>query len=816
MFLGLVYNASLLLAMVLIFDLLTEKFETNRPIVWKIIAGLILSGVGLGVMLTNWELIKGVVFDTRSVLIGVMGLYFGWIPTLIVMLMTSAFRIYQGGAGVLMGVPVILVSGLIGLVWRAFRFNSLYKLSWIELYIFGLIVHGGMLLCTQLLPGDLRQTVLSQIWFPVMTIYPMATMMLGVLLSNRLKRDYVKRELELSEDKYRTLIDQAVDGVFVLDRDGYFSLANKKLCEMLGFSHDEITKLNIVETYVPEERESAKKRLSQLNKGEELRFSRKLLRKNGEILLIEANAKKLSDGRLHAVVRDVTSREQAQEYLRESEEKFSKVFKTSPYIIIMTRADDGKIVEVNDAFSRLSGYTRKEAMEGTSIGLNLWADIHDREAVLKEITKGKVITNREYKFRKKDGEVLVGSFSSQIIIVKGIPYILAIIEDISKRIEDETKLAKVNSEILTEKRKLEAILRDMGDAVFVTDSNKNIILANKAMERLFGLKEKEMIGRNIEEALALSYESTGEKPTDLISTVFEKRKQAKPVEKLVINNKSGSSVSVDGVASPIIDEKKNLIGTVWVLRDVSKERELQKMRADFISMASHQLRTPLTGIKWFVELLGENATKMPIGQVQEYVQKIGESSNRMIDLVNDLLTTSRAESGRLEKEILSYEVKELLKQAVEVENKLLVDKKMKVMGLEQVPDNLRVEVDKVQILQVLGNLLNNAASYSFEGGKIEIGAKQKEEKVEIWVTDYGVGIPETQKDKIFSKFFRADNVMKTVSGSGLGLYVAKSMVELHGGKIWFKSKENEGTTFYIDLPMKQETEVIESKKLAKD
>jgi PAS domain S-box-containing protein len=802
-FLGLIYNASLLLAMVLIFDLLTEKFEAKRPIVWKIVAGLFLSGVGLAVMLTNWELVKGVVFDTRSVLIGIMGLYFGWIPTLIVMIVTSIFRIYQGGAGVLMGVPVILVSGLVGLVWRAFRMNSLYKLSWIELYIFGLVVHVGMLLCTQLLPGDIRNVVLSQIWLPVMAIYPVATMTLGLLLSNRIKREYVKKELELSEDKYRTLVDQAADGVFVLDKEGNFLLANKKLCEMLGYSRDEIAKLNITDTYPPEERGMATKRLAELNEGEELKFSRKLLKKNGEVLLIEANAKKLTDGRLHSVVRDVTSREQAQEYLKESEEKFSKVFQSSPYIIIMTRAEDGKIVEVNDAFRRLAGYTRKEALENSSIGLNLWADIRDREAVLKEIMGGKIITNREYKFRKKSGEVLIGSFSAQIIKIKKVPYILAIVEDISKRIEDEEKLAKINSEVNTEKHKLEAILRDMGDAVFVTDSKKNIVLANRAMERLFGLTEREMLGKNIEEALTLSYESTGEKPTDLIKEVFEKRRLAKPVKKLVINNKSGVTVSVDGVASPIIDEKKNLIGTVWVLRDVSKERELQKMRTDFISMASHQLRTPLTGIKWFVELLGENVTKMSIDNIREYINKIGESSERMIDLVNDLLTTSRADSGKLTTYVESYPIKDVLQQAIDEQGRELLDKRIRVEGMEKLSKKLEINADIVQMTQVFGNLLNNAANFSPENSVIEVGVKEADGKIIVSIKDNGVGIPAGQQHKVFEKFFRADNVAKTIPGSGLGLYVAKSMVESHGGKIWFESKENLGTTFFVELPIKQ-------------
>ena len=383
---------------------------------------------------------------------------------------------------------------------------------------------------------------------------------------------------------------------------------------------------------------------------------------------------------------------------------------------------------------------------------------------------------------------------------------LAIVEDISKRKEAEEKLAKVNADILNEKYKLEAILQDMGDAVFVTDEDKKIVLVNRAMENLFGLSEKEMYGKKIEETLALSYETTGEKPVDLIKSVFEKKRQAKPVSSLVIKHKSGQSVLVDGVASPILDAGGVLKGTVWVLRDVSKEKELEKMRIDFISLASHQLRTPLTGIKWFVELLQEDASKIPMDKVQEYIKRIGESSSRMVDLVNDLLTTSRADSGKLVKDVGNYSVKDLFQQAVEAQDRVFTDKKIRVEGVSEISSDLEIDADVVQMEQVLGNLLNNAACYSPPGSKIEIKVEQIGEKIRITVKDHGIGIPVSQQSKVFEKFFRANNVAGTIPGTGLGLYVAKSMVESHGGKIWFESKENEGTTFFVELPIKQKNE----------
>jgi PAS domain S-box-containing protein len=877
------------------------------------------------------------------VLLGVIGLFFGWIPALIAILLTGAFRIYQGGNGMVMGVAVIIVSALIGLIWNALRIKSLYKLSWLEIYIFGLVVHAGMLLCTFLLPEEIRAGVQSSIWLPVLTIYPLATLLLGALLVNRLRRDRVAVELTESESKYKFLFETMSQGVVIQDSEGRVIEANRAASGILGLSMDQllmktsydsrwkminedgtdldpkntpsnlalrtgetvrgvtmgvfVPEINkhcwILTSSTPRFREGEKKPYLTLTtftdvtelknvqnslKESENKFHglfdsmvegvaiHELLRddkgkaidyrilevndsfgiqtgitsdvrgklateaygvdkppylkeyeevvKSGRSLVMEKSFEPLQktfkiavflieNNQFATVFEDITIQKKIMVDLQESEEKFSRVFKSSPYIIIMTRADDGKIVEINDAFARLSGYTREEALESTSILLKLWGNIEDREAVLEEIKTGKQIINREYPFRKKNGEVLMGSFSAQILVLKGVPYILAIIEDITKRRVAEDNLAKINSEVMNEKHKLEAILRDMGDAVFVTDDKKNIILVNRAMERLFGLSESEMKGKNIEKALALSYETTGEKPKDLIDTVFEKKRLAKPENTLVIKNKSGTSVSVDGVASPIVDKNGELAGTVWVLRDVSRERELQKMRLDFISLASHQLRTPLTGIKWFVELLNENAPKMPIDRVVEYVRKIGDSNERMIDLVNDLMTTSRADSGSLHKDISSYPVKDLLQQAIDGQGRLFLDKNIQIEGIKEIPLDLELEVDMVQMSEVFGNLFNNAASYSPVGSAIEVKTELTDGKVIISVKDSGVGIPVEQQGKVFEKFFRADNVAKTVPGSGLGLYVAKSMVESHGGKIWFESKENLGTTFFVELPIKQ-------------
>jgi two-component system sensor histidine kinase VicK len=157
----------------------------------------------------------------------------------------------------------------------------------------------------------------------------------------------------------------------------------------------------------------------------------------------------------------------------------------------------------------------------------------------------------------------------------------------------------------------------------------------------------------------------------------------------------------------------------------------------------------------------------------------------------------------LVKDISTHSLRELLEQSIDQQGRIFVDKNIEILGLDIIPIEYESEVDLVQLTQVFGNLFNNAASYSPAGSKIEVKAEPHDGKITVSIKDQGLGIPKPQQEKMFTKFFRGDNVSKTIPGSGLGLYVAKSIVENHGGKIWFESAENLGTTFFIEIPLKQ-------------
>jgi diguanylate cyclase (GGDEF)-like protein len=220
-FLGLVQNTALLLAAAFIFDVAASGWRTKRQSLFQQAPlGFAIGAIGITVMMTPWTFMPGIVFDTRSVLIGISGLFFGSFSAAIAMAMTAAFRFYQGGTGAWTGVAVILASGLIGIVWRHTRRRPLAELSWRELYVFGLVIHLAMLGLMLTLPWVTALRVLSSIGLPVILIYPLGTALLGVLMVNRLRREHAEEELRKSENRYRKL--SIVDGLTQLYNSRHF------------------------------------------------------------------------------------------------------------------------------------------------------------------------------------------------------------------------------------------------------------------------------------------------------------------------------------------------------------------------------------------------------------------------------------------------------------------------------------------------------------------------------------------------------------------------------------------------------------------
>lgn len=235
--LGLIHNISILLATSLIIDFSWKYENAGKKLTNKLIAGLLLGCIGIVLMLTPWVLVPGLVFDTRSVLLSVSGLVFGWIPAVIAMVITSVYRILMGGDGIWMGVAVIITSGLIGILWRRFRPNWKRPGGWYEIYLMGFLVHLAMLGCTVFLPDAVRMSTLLTIALPVLIIYPIGTLLLGLLFLNRSIHWKTKRELRKSEEKFRQLFAKSDAIMLIVDPETRTILdANEAAVSFYGYA----------------------------------------------------------------------------------------------------------------------------------------------------------------------------------------------------------------------------------------------------------------------------------------------------------------------------------------------------------------------------------------------------------------------------------------------------------------------------------------------------------------------------------------------------------------------------------------------------
>jgi signal transduction histidine kinase len=240
----------------------------------------------------------------------------------------------------------------------------------------------------------------------------------------------------------------------------------------------------------------------------------------------------------------------------------------------------------------------------------------------------------------------------------------------------------------------------------------------------------------------------------------------------------------------------------YIIKGVEQIALVNKAKSEFVSIVSHQMRSPLSAIHWEVELILSKMKEGLNARQIEMIDKIGKSNDRMIRLVNDLLDVTRIEQGRFALYKESLDFVETVREIVEENN--LTAKANSVKIHLSVPENpIIIQADRKRIKMVVDNLISNAIKYSLEGGEVGIDINKKEEKYILFsIKDSGIGIPSQQHKFIFQKFFRGNNVIRyRTEGTGLGLYIAKNVVEQSGGKIWFDSQESSGSIFYFKLPI---------------
>ncbi len=762
-FLGLVHNVTLLLAMALIFDLAAFRWKTGKIGLWQVPFGFILGLMGIALMMTPWVLTPGVIFDTRSVLLSISGLFFGTLPTLIAMAMTAAFRIYQGGAATVMGVSVILATGTIGIVWRHFRRRRpLADLSWSELYLFGLVVHLVMLALTYTLPLEMVLPILSSISLSVLIIYPLGVMLLGLLMVLRLKREKATDDLARNESRLRSLVallqhrarttqeflDYALDEAIKLTDStiGYIYLYSESRTELTlnTWSKGVLDECDVVDMQTT----------CQLDKtgiwGEAIRQRKSIVindflaehpLKKGtppghvkiknfltipifnedQIVAVVGVANKTTDydesdvlqlTLLMDAVWKVTERKRVEQALRNSEENYRQLFEQAADGIFIADAQ-GNYIDVNPSACALLGYTAEELCE---LNISELVTVEDQEAAPlqhMELNKEGPGMMTERRLIHKDGS-------------------LVDVEISARRLPDG---------------RLQGMVRD--------------ITARKKAE------QKE---RAVQAELKRLLEATDQSRRALLSLVEDQKRAEEQILKL----------------NAELEQR---------VRDRTAQLEAANHELEaFAYSVSHDLRAPLRALDGFSGALLNDYQENLDDQARHYLRRIQEASRRMGQLIEDLLNLSRVTRRELNREKIDMSL-----MAQEIAAELKAQDPNRQVEFEISPDMI-VQADSHLMKIVLENLLNNAYKFTQRSDQAQIRVGMKEEAGErvYFVQDNGVGFNMEYAAKLFTPFQRLHGAHE-FPGTGIGLVTVQRIITRHGGRIWPEAQIHHGATFYFTL-----------------
>lgn len=395
--------------------------------------------------------------------------------------------------------------------------------------------------------------------------------------------------------------------------------------------------------------------------------------------------------------------------------------------------------------------------------------------------------------------------------------------ELRQKIEDLQRNEKAMMNLLEDARDMEknlkkerdlskAVISSMGEGLLVINRDYKIILMNQAASILLRIAPNEALNKSIQEIFCLKNDAGGDsEECDLPLQGLFKEPNILNIDlddNYYCRQKDGKFFPIAVIMASLLNTsylKEDIQGAVIIFRNISKEKSFDEAKSGFISIASHQLRTPLTSIRWFSEMLLDGDAGKLTGDQKHFVERIYQGTDRMINLVNLLLQIARVEAGRVKIEPKPVDFK-FLTEGVIMSLQTQLDEKKQTVKIQAIPEELpKVPMDEDVAWQAIQNILNNASRYSLEEKTIVVTIRLDTVKSEIVysVKDQGIGIPKIDYNNIFEKFFRADNAFRYVpEGSGLGLNLVKKLVEDWEGRIWFESEEGKGSEFFFTIPLK--------------
>jgi PAS domain S-box-containing protein len=380
--------------------------------------------------------------------------------------------------------------------------------------------------------------------------------------------------------------------------------------------------------------------------------------------------------------------------------------------------------------------------------------------------------------------------------------------------QESSQVAQLSGALKSKQQQTEILIQSIADGMIVINTEGKINMLNPAAADMIEWPIEEATGIDVQLVMKVAHEN-GEEIAPSENPFVRVLTQKQPVnETLKLTGRSGKQIIVSLVISPVIMPKnQELAGAVAVMRDISSAKAEEKRRADFISTASHEMRTPVAAIEGYLALALNDKVAQIDTKAREYLEKAHASTKHLGTLFQDLLTSAKAEDGRLVSHPVVVEMGAFLEQLSD-SFRFAAEKKGLLMefiigagkpdgsagGGKVIKPLYYVHVDPERLREVITNLFDNAIKYT-PGGKVSLGLTGNEELVQLYVRDTGPGIAGEDIPHLFQKFYRIDNSnTRTVGGTGLGLFICRKIIELYKGRIWVESQLGQGSTFYINLP----------------
>ncbi|MFX1504879.1 MAG: PAS domain S-box protein [Promethearchaeota archaeon] len=607
-----------------------------------------------------------------------------------------------------------------------------------------------------------------------------------------------------NDEKYQAILENIEEGYYEVDLAGNFTFFNDSMCRILGYTKEEMTGMNYRQ-YTSNQ--AAKDVYKIFNKVYKTGIPAKIVdyeiirkdmtSRNHETSISLIIGSKGEPIGFRGIVRDITERKETERKLRESEEKYRTILKNIEdgyYEVDLA----GNFTFFNDSMCRILGYTKEEM---TGMNYRQYTSNQAAKDVYKIFNKvyktgipAKIV---DYEIIRKDMTSRNHETSISLIIgSKGEPIgFRGIVRDITERKETERKLRE-------SEEKYRTILKNIEEGYYEVDLAGNLTFFNDSMCKIFGYSKDEMMGTNYSKYID---ENTAKQVYKTFNEVYRTKKSTKAFD-WSINTKKGNRKFIEVSISLIDDDENKPVGFRGICGDITKQRELElakadleRRRADFISMTSHELRTPLTIIKGYESFLEKNLTSLDQDEVEEHFKQINKNISRIERLISGVSDIGRIERGIFEIEPKKTSVSKFLNESMQPHIELLGSQ----FQYNRIPEDLPCyfNIDESRLIQVLDNLIENAIKHTnINQRKINVKPEILPDMVRITVSDNGAGIKLENLQKIFHPFtsFSTDYSIK---GTGIGLFVSKMIIERHHGRITAHSDgERRGSAFIIELP----------------